>query len=87
MSTRAHPQQGQRWCGPLVQGVALVQVRAEKSLRVSTLDRVDQWTNWTGSFHERTHAHVHVSAGGRGCGPVLVRRSSPSLKKKEGSAP
>lgn len=64
MILRLHAPLGQRGCGPLVQGAALVQVRAEKSRGVNGLDRVDQWTGWTGSH---AHRRAHTPARTRTC--------------------
>lgn len=68
--------QGQRWCGPLVQGAALVQVRAEKSRRVNALDKVDRWTAWTAAFslmcapaHTRTRTWAGARTPSRARGP------------------
>lgn len=48
MTTSRGDWQGQGWCGPAVQGVALVQFHAEKSPVFRELRMVDHWTAWTG---------------------------------------
>lgn len=77
MIARIEAQQGQGWGGPLVQGAALVQVHAEKSLRVNVLDKVDRWTGWTALFrrrraHLRTYAPARARAGVRSRARVVL---------------